>query len=46
MGYVPNMPYAYVGWHVGKLYLRKVFPIMSLACKTDDAFLYAKCHLT
>jgi hypothetical protein len=41
-----SSPYASVGWHVSKFSLCKVFQVMKSACKTNDAYLYAKCHPT
>jgi hypothetical protein len=39
-------PYAFVGWHVSVFSLHKVFQVVKYACKTNDAYLYAKCHPT
>jgi len=45
IGHFPS-PYASIGWSVRNISLRKVFQVMSPVCKENDAFLYAKCHLT
>jgi hypothetical protein len=39
-------PYASVGWQVGEISLCNAFQVMNPACKTNDVFLYAKCHPT
>jgi hypothetical protein len=41
-----SSPYASICWHVGNISLRKVFQVVKSACKTNDAYLYAKCHPT